>query len=748
MAPTDKCLKILKGWTLFVIYFVYQSSHHSWKIMIFNWFKPLLAKKYGLLVAALSFSLFAAAQELPATPNNADKALLEAPVTKPEELLPQPSHGRVSRYIARIFSELHYLKPKIKGNNELSEKILAKYIEILDGNKSYFLASDIEDFQRYRYTLDDHIISGQIKPAFDIYQVFQTRWIDRYSYAIQLLEQPFDFSVDEVYRYDRKDAPWAATIEELNELWRQRVKADALSLILADKTWDEAKDILIKRYNMAKRRMSQNKSEDVFEYFMNAFALTIEPHATYFSPREAENFDIEMKLSLEGIGAILQMDDVYTKINKLVTGAPAEKSKQLKEGDRIVGVGQADGPIVDVVGWRLDDVVDLIRGEAGSEVTLEILPKDEVVAGETKKVTLVREKVKLEELSAKSKTIEVEMNNQRLKFGVIEIPKFYVDWDAKYNKQLEDYKSTTKDVEKFIQQFKKQGIDGLIIDLRNNGGGALDEAVELTGLFIDKGPVVQQKDSRNRIHSFDDTDPRVVYDGPLAVLVNAGSASASEIFAGAIQDYGRGIIVGEQTFGKGTVQTIRDLNQFRGLLDSELGQIKLTTSKFYRVSGETTQHRGVIPDIEFPSVFDRKEFGESSYDNALPWDTIRKAKYDPLNEVAPYLPELKERHMQRRMHSKDFAYLMEDIEEYNKRKNEKWVSLNLEKRKKEIEEKKAQRLARLNQKLKDKGLEPVASLKDFDESVFEEDDFRLQETANILADYVMLKNKKHLAKAQ
>jgi carboxyl-terminal processing protease len=370
------------------------------------------------------------------------------------------------------------------------------------------------------------------------------------------------------------------------------------------------------------------------------------------------------------------------------------------------------------------------------------------VAGETKKVTLVREKVKLEELSAKSKVIEVDVNNQPMKFGVIEIPKFYVDWDAKYNKQLEDYKSTTRDVEKFIQQFKQQGIDGLIIDLRNNGGGALDEAVELTGLFIDKGPVVQQKDSRNRVHSFDDTDPRVVYDGPLAVLVNAGSASASEIFAGAIQDYGRGIIVGEQTFGKGTVQTIRDLNQFRGLLDSELGQIKLTTSKFYRVSGETTQHRGVVPDIEFPSIFDRKEFGESSYENALSWDTIKKAQYHPVNEVAPYLPELKEKHMQRRMHSKEFAYLMEDIEEYNKRKNEKSVSLNLEKRKKEIDEKKAQRLARINQRLQDKGLKPVESLKDFDESVFEEDDFRLQETANVLADYIILKHKKNMARAE
>lgn len=714
--------------------------------MIFNWFKQFsLHPKHCASVAAIAFTVALTAQDLPNPPSNADKALIEAPVVNASELLPKPSHGRVSRYIARIFSELHYLKPHIKGNNQLSEQVLDKYVDILDGNKSYFLAGDVEDFQRYRYMLDDHIISGQLKPAYDIYQVFQTRWLERYNFAIELLEKPFDFTIDETYHFDREETPWAKSSDELNELWRKRVKADALSLMLAEKTWDETKEILTKRYNMAKRRMTQNKSEDIFEYFMNAFALTIEPHATYFSPREAENFDIEMKLSLEGIGAILQVDDVYTKINKLVTGAPAEKSKQLKVGDRIVGVGQADKPIEDVVGWRLDDVVDLIRGEAGTEVTLEVLPKDEVVAGETKKVTIVRERVKLEELSAKSKIIEVDMNNQTLKFGVVDIPKFYVDWDAKYNKRLDDYKSTSRDVEKFINEFKKKGVDGIIIDLRNNGGGALDEAVDLTGLFIDKGPVVQQKDSRSRVHSFDDHDPRIVYDGPLAVLVNGGSASASEIFAGAIQDYGRGLVVGEQTFGKGTVQSIRDLNHFRGLLDSELGQIKLTTSKFYRVSGETTQHRGVIPDIAFPAIFDREDFGESSYENALEWDTIQKASYQSLDEVAPYLAELRERHMQRRMHSKEFSYLMEDIEEYQERKNDKSVSLNLEKRKQEIESKKAQRLARVNQRLKDKGLEPVETLKDFDESVFEEDDFRLEEAGNILADYIVLLNQKRLA---
>ncbi|NVJ61261.1 MAG: carboxy terminal-processing peptidase [Gammaproteobacteria bacterium] len=680
-----------------------------------------------------------------AKPGNQDKALIDGPVQDVSEVLPKPSHGRASRYIARIFSELHYLKPNIRRNDQLSEQILDKYIEILDGNRSYFYQSDIKDFQRFRKMLDDNIISGQLKPAYDIYQVFQNRWNERYDYAIGLLEKPFDFEKEEQYSFDREESPWVGSASEMNELWRKRVKADALSLLLAEKDWDEAKELLTKRYNMAKRRMTQNKSEDIFEYFMNAFALTIEPHATYFSPREAENFDIEMKLSLEGIGAILQVEDVYTKINKLVTGAPADKSGELKEGDRIVGVGQGDNKIEDVVGWRLDEVVDLIRGEAGSTVTLQVLPKNEVVAGETKVVKLVREQVKLEELSAKSKTIEVDMNNKGYKFGVIDIPKFYVDWDAKYNQGVADYKSTSRDVAKFLEEFKAKGVDGIVIDLRSNGGGALDEAIELTGLFIDHGPVVQQRDSRNRIQVYDDRESGVVYDGPLAVLVDGGSASASEIFAGAIQDYGRGLIIGEQTFGKGTVQTLRDLNHFRGLLDSKLGQLKLTTSKFYRVSGETTQHRGVIPDIQFPTAFSREEYGESSYDNALAWDTIKKANFSPEQRVEAYVDFLQQKHLQRRENQKEFEYLFQDIEEYNERKNEKSVSLNLKTRQAEIDKRKQKRLARINQRLKDKGLEPVKTLKDFDEKVFEDDDFKLQETGNILVDYILLKDSKKVA---
>jgi len=678
-----------------------------------------------------------------ATKDNRDKALLNTP-TSVESLMPLPSHSSVSRMIALLIAREHYLKTNLESNDALSEQILGKYIELLDGNKSYFYADDVQSFQRYRKLIDDSIISGQLKPAFDMYQVFQTRTLERYNYAIELLEKPFDFQKQESYHFDREDRGWATSLQELNELWRKRVKAEALSLMLADKSWEETKEILVKRYKMAQRRIEQNKSEDVFEYFMNAFALTVEPHSSYFSPREAENFDIEMKLSLEGIGAILQMDDVYTKVNKLVTGAPAEKSKQIQEGDRIVGVGQGKEPIEDVVGWRLDDVVDLIRGEAGSKVRLQILPKGEV-GGETKVVTLTREQVKLEELSAKSETIKVDMNNQQLTFGVIEIPKFYVDWDAKNRLRLDDYKSTTRDVEKFLKAFEKENIDGLIIDLRNNGGGALDEAVELTGLFIDQGPVVQQRDSRNQVTSFDDNQPGIVYNGPLAVLVNGGSASASEIFAGAIQDYGRGIVIGEQTFGKGTVQSMIDLNYYRSLRDSQLGHLKLTTSKFYRVSGETTQHRGVVPDIQFPSAFSPEEFGESSYENALAWDTISKAKFKPENRFEGVIGALNERHLQRRATSKEFSYLQKDIEEYLARKDDKDISLSLTERRKEIDEQKAKRLKRINQRLVDKGLKPVESLKDFDEKIFEEDDFRLQESGNILADYIVLKNRKKLA---
>ncbi len=722
--------------------------------MTVDWIKNISGLKSLIAAGLLALPLTLIGQESPEKHKNTDKSLIEAPEKKnksdatpidPDELMPKPSHGIASRYISRIFSDLHYLQPNIRHNDELSGKILDKYIDILDSNKSYFTAKDLKEFERYRTMIDNNIISGQLKPAYDIYLVFQERWVNRYDYALSLLEKPFDFDKDETYTFDREESQWPQTEAELNELWRKRVKADALSMMLADKDWEETKEVLTKRYNMAKRRMTQNKSEDVFEYFMNAFALTIEPHATYFSPREAENFDIEMKLSLEGIGAVLQVDDVYTKINKLVTGAPAAKSKQIKVGDRIVGVGQGDGKVQDVIGWRLDDVVDLIRGEAGSKVKLQVLPKEEVIAGETKEVVLTREKVKLEELSAKSKTIDVERNGKTLTFGVIDIPKFYVDWEAKYNKQLPDYKSTSKDVAKFIKEFEKQGIDGLVIDLRNNGGGALDEAIELTGLFIDQGPVVLQRDSRNRVRVHPDVDPGVVYGGPLAVLVNGGSASASEIFAGAIQDYGRGLIVGEQTFGKGTVQTLRDLNHFRGLLDTELGQLKLTTSKFYRVSGETTQHRGVVPDIDFPSAFSREDFGESSYDNALAWDTIKKANFNPVNEVAEFVQVLKQKHIERKKSSKEFEYLEQDIAEYNEKKNDKTISLNLKKRKAEIEKNKEKRLARINQRLKDRGMEPVESLKDFDESIFEEDDFKLEETGNILADFIFLRNSKKLA---
>ncbi|MCO7225880.1 carboxy terminal-processing peptidase [Pleionea sp. CnH1-48] len=668
----------------------------------------------------------------------------QADVLANEKLKPGKNHQTSSRYIAHFLSEGHYLKTPIKNNDELSGKILDKYIERYDPNRIYFYQQDIRSFERYRLMMDNVIESGNLQSVYDIHSVYKQRQLERFDFAIKLLDKPFDFKKDEEFIYDREELDWPSSEAEMNLLWKRRVKADALALMLAEKNWDEIKEILSKRYNMAKRRMEQMKSEDVFSAYMNAYALTIEPHASYLSPRDAENFDIEMKLSLEGIGAILQADDVYTKITKLVTGAPAEKSKQLKEGDRIVGVGQADGEIKDVISWRLDDVVSLIRGEAGSEVRLQVLPKDEVIAGETKLVTLVREKVKLEELSAKSKVIEIEQDGKPLKMGVISIPKFYVDWDAKFANRS-DYKSTSRDVRKFIKQLEAENIDGLIIDLRNNGGGALDEAVELTGLFIDYGPVVQQRDQRGRITAFSDSDRGVAYKGELAVLVNGNSASASEIFAGAIQDYGRGIIVGEQTFGKGTVQSLVDLNRFRGASEGSLGKVKWTTSKFYRVSGETTQHRGVVPDISFPSAFSREEYGESAYDNALVWDTISAASFNKTGKLTPFVAQLKSRHQQRAKQSLEFGFLAEDIEEFLKKKERKSVSLNLEKRKKEIEENKLSQLERVNSRLKKKGMKPVESLKDFDDSVFEKDDFRLEETGNILADFITLKHRKKLA---
>ncbi|MDH5434388.1 MAG: S41 family peptidase, partial [Gammaproteobacteria bacterium] len=596
-------------------------------MMLFKTYRKLVVLL--LVVFASGVSLFSFADK------NADKTASivktdtvvtekadEIPI-KFEELSPTGVHRQSSRYIAKLINSYHYLKPEL--NDKLSEMILDDYIEMLDGNKSYFLKSDVESFQQYRHSLDNSIENGWLKPAFHIYSVFRERWLDRNRYATGLLEKPMDFTVKEEFMYDREDVDWPQTTQELDELWRKRVKYDALNLVLADKTWDEAKDILKKRYKAAMRRVSQTKNEDVFSYFMNVYTNIADPHTSYLSPRSAENFDIGMKLSLEGIGAVLQSDDVYTKVNRIVEAGPADKQGELSVDDKVIAVGQDKEPLVDVVGWRLDDVVDLIRGKAGTVVRLEIEPANATVTGKTKVITIVREKVKLEEQAAKSEIIEVKQDDKIYKIGVIDLPTFYVDFRAKFEGK-KDYRSTTKDIEKLIAEMEKeQGIDALIIDLRSNGGGALTEAVSLTGLFIDKGPVVQDRDQTGHVEVHQDTERGVAWNGPLAVMINGTSASASEIFAAAIQDYGRGLIIGEQTFGKGTVQRMLDLNrEIFSYNEEQYGDLKLTVNKFYRINGGSTQNKGVMPDIQFPDPYSRDDFGEQSFETALPWDSIDK----------------------------------------------------------------------------------------------------------------------------
>lgn len=657
------------------------------------------------------------------------------------DLSPLPKHLRSSRYIAYYMKTSHYKKQVL--DNEQSAKVLDNFIKLLDGNKAYFLASDIENFQQYRYKLDDAIWTGLVQPAYHIYGVFRERWFERNRYALSLLESDMNFDNNDVYQYDREDATWALTTEELDEYWKTRVKSDALNLILADKELDKTKELLGKRYKASLRRVSQINSEDVFSYFMNAYATTVDPHTSYFSPRTAENFDIDMKLSLEGIGAVLQTDDVYTQVTSIVSKGPADKSKQLSVDDKIIAVGQGNEPLVDVVGWRLDDVVDLIRGDAGSQVRLEIELANSSVQGKTKVISIIREKVKLEEQGAKSEVITIDNNGTDLNVGVIELPKFYIDFDAK-NKGDKDYKSTTRDVENLIFKMKKENnINALVIDLRNNGGGSLSEAISLTGLFIDKGPVVQEKRLHGKVIVLPDQVAGVSWDGPLAVLVNGSSASASEIFAGAIQDYDRGLIIGEQTFGKGTVQNVIDLNYALRYEDKSAGALKLTIDKFYRITGKSTQLKGVMPDIDFPDPISRKHFGEASYDSALIWDTIKPVKFSKENRVGTYVKQLTKMHDNRVKEDREFQYIVSDIQRLNIRRQETSVSLNINTRKKERLEDKEKKLIRENVRRVFDGQEKILEI-DEDTELVEIKDIKLHETAKILSDYIQLKEQSAL----
>jgi carboxyl-terminal processing protease len=628
-------------------------------------------------------------------------------------LSPEAQHQTAAKRVTSRFTRSHYKHFSL--DDEFSIRIFNRYIDMLDYNRSIFTEADIESFAEQSTTLDDELKSGTNKVAFDIYNLSMQKRFERFQYALSLLDNEITFDGDETIELDRSEASWPTSQADIDELWQQRVKYDALNLALAGKEWEEIKDVLTKRYNNAIKRLTQSQSEDAFQLYMNAFAREVDPHTSYLSPRNAETFQAEMNLSLEGIGAVLQMTDDYTVIRSLVAGGPASNSKALNEGDRIIGVGQDGKDVVDVIGWRLDDVVALIKGPKGTKVNLQILPEGNDAKSHT--VTIVRDKIRLEDRAVKSEVIEKDGK----KFGVLEVPSFYV--------------GLAKDTDALISELKNDNVDGIIVDLRNNGGGALSEATALSGLFITQGPIVQVRDSYGRVTVNADNGNTISYDGPLTILVNRYSASASEIFAAALQDYGRAIVVGENSFGKGTVQQHRSLNHIYDLFDKELGYVQYTIQKFYRINGGSTQNRGVVPDIAYPTAIDPAETGESVEDNALPWDQIDAAKYQVLADRSQQIQSLTTQHQARIADDLEFQFIAEDIEDYKAKKENNVLSLNLEARNAEDDGEEDLRLKRINQRRALEEQEPFASLDDVPDD-YEVPDPYLDETVSIMLDMI------------
>jgi carboxyl-terminal processing protease len=609
-------------------------------------------------------------------------------------LAPTEQENYVARRVADIVAREHYRRAPL--DDHLSSLILDRYLDAIDGGRSYFYASDIAEFERYRYELDDAIKAGDVEPAFVIFRRYQQRSRERMAYAIELLNKKPDFDVDETFNFDREKEPWPANAAEMNELWRKRVKNDELSLVTAGKPWTEAADILHKRYEHVAKRMDQSKPEDVFEAFMNAFVLSLDPHSNYFSARNSEEYNIQMSLSYEGIGASLQLTDDYVTVIDVIAGGPAATSGKLSANDRITAIGEGKaGELTDVIGWRLDDVVQKIRGPGGTLVRLQLLPAGAAPGSAQKVVEFTRNRVSLEAQAAHKAMRVVQRNGHDMKIGIITVPSFYQDYDAS-RAGSKDYRSTTRDVQRLIGELRKDGADVLIMDLRANGGGYLPEAESLTGLFIDRGPVVQLRDTTGRIEVDDDPDPSIFYSGPMIVLVDRFSASASEIFAGAIQDYGRALIVGQQTYGKGTVQNAHPLNYTIFGRKPELGQLNVTIGKYYRITGESTQDRGVTPDIALPSLIDASEVGESTRDRALPWDHIEPAAFRVEGDLKPLAASLEKLHAERTANSADFRYLHDDIAALETMRSQKTLSLNLKTREAERKRLEAERLEREN----------------------------------------------------
>ena len=636
------------------------------------------------------------------------------------QLHQEAQHATVSERVTSRFTRSHYRQFDL--DKDFSVKIFERYLNLLDYSHNVLLESDITQYADKKTTLGDELKTGQLSAFYDLYNLAQKRRFERYQYALSVLNKPMVFTGNDTIDIDRSKAPWPKSTVELNALWDAKVKYDELSLKLAGKDEKEIREVLTKRYQFAVRRLAQSNSEDVFQLAMTAFAHEIDPHTNYLSPRNTEQFNTEMSLSLEGIGAVLQMDDDYTVINSMVAGGPAAKSKTITVGDRIVGVGQPGKPVVDVIGWRLDDVVAQIKGPKGSKVRLEILPAGK--GTKTRTVTLTREKIRLEDRAVKM-TVH---NVGKQKVGVLDIPGFYV--------------GLTDDVKVQLQKLQKQNVDSIVIDLRTNGGGALTEAVSLSGLFIPGGPVVQVRDNNGKIRQDSDNDGVTYYKGALVVLVDRFSASASEIFAAAMQDYGRALIVGEPTFGKGTVQQYRSLNRiYDQMLRPEwpaLGSVQYTIQKFYRINGGSTQRKGVTPDLLMPTGVEAVETGEKFEDNALPWDSVKAATYVKMGDLKPLEPKLIQEHQDRIAKDAEFQYIIKDIARFNANKEKRnIISLNLAEREKENREDDALRLERINARLKAEGKKALVKLDDLPKDYKEPDPY-LDETVKIAEDLAQL----------
>ncbi len=651
------------------------------------------------------------------------------------DLRPTAEQENVSRDIARQLQYAHYRSLKIDGG--VSSQVLDNYLKALDPQRLYLTSADVESFEAYRFRLDGAIKTGQLDPAFLIYKTYQQRLDRQLDFVLRLLDaglERLSFEGHETLLIDRSEAPWAKDEEALNLLWEKRIKSAVLSQRLTGKKDEEILTSLKRRYESQRKRAWQARSEDVFQTYMNALTNTYDPHTQYFSPRSSENFNINMSLSLEGIGAVLQSDNEFTKVVRLVPAGPADKNGILQPADRIIGVGQGEsGEIVNVNGWRLEEVVDLIRGPKQTVVRLEIIPAKSSDENETRIVSIVRDKVKLEDQSAQSDVIRLQRGAHTYSLGVIHIPTFYADFRA-LQAGDEDARSTTQDVLQLIENLKQQGIDGLIVDLRNNGGGALQEAIGLTGLFIERGPTVQVRTADDRVRVYDDPDSSIAYTGPLAVLVNRMSASASEIFAAAIQDYGRGIIIGEQTFGKGTVQSVRSLSH---------GQLKITEAKFYRISGGSTQHKGVLPDLEIPSAIDKREIGEDALPAALPWDQIAAVAFRPFAGFRQGLDEMAEKHRVRMEQHPEYQALLQEIAYVTSLRNQTELSLNESLRREELQTSRQTELRVVNAKRLAEGQEPFKDYETFEawqeEQASRQEkhdliDFFTRETAEVLVD--------------